>query len=304
MQALQTLLSQAATTPLTTPAASAPSVAAHPVALQASPSESLALAKDLTRCLALPTELPAALLRSDEVELSGHEKHELWAVVEKWAKTHKRTSINTAVHKHNISAAQQARPWPTAEHIWHAAVNQGLSENPGFVVDDWLRPVLLALCLYFAQDQQGFEELSPAYSLQKGLLLFGPVGCGKTKLLELLTRVDSRLAFRVYACPDVSRAYRKDGDEALEIYGAARTMCFDDLGFEDANAKHYGSSTNPLADVLTRRYQLTPRPLTHATTNDDAATMLDKYGQRVASRMSEMFNIIQFSPDAPDRRLT
>ena len=258
---------------------------------------------ELAKCLRLPAELPTALVPAEAVVLEADEKRDLWAAVEQWAKRHKRVSINTAVHKHNISAAQQARPWPTAEEIWHAVVNMGLAENPGFVVDDWLRDVLLALCLYFAQDAEGFEELSPSYSLQKGLLLFGPVGCGKTKLLELLARVDPRLSFRVYACPDVSRAYRKDGDEALEIYAAKRTLCFDDLGFEDANAKHFGNVANPLADILTKRYQLYPRPLTHATTNDDAPAMLLKYGDRVYSRMAEMFNIIEFDPGAPDRRL-
>lgn len=255
------------------------------------------------RCLALPDELPGALLAADQVELSGAEKEELWRVVKEWARRHKRTSLNTAIHKARISVPPVVLPWPTAEEIWHGVVNRGLLENPGFVVDEWLQEALLALCLYFAGDAEGFEALNTSYSLQKGLLLYGPVGCGKTKLLDLITRVDSRLSFRIYACPDVSRAYRKDGDEALEIYGAGRTMCFDDLGFEDANAKHYGSATNPLADVLTRRYQMHPRPLTHATTNDDAPAMLAKYGERVMSRMSELFNIIQFSPEAPDRRL-
>lgn len=250
----------------------------------------------------LPDELPAALLCSEDVRLGADEKHALWGVMEQWAKKHKMASINTAIHKARISAPKVNAPWPTAEEIWHRVIGLGRADNAAFVVDAWLEDALLALCLYFGRDTEGFEALSPAYSLSKGVMLYGPVGCGKTKILELIARADPRLSFRVYACPDVSRAYRKNGDEALEIYGAPRTMCFDDLGFEDANAKHYGSSTNPLADVLTRRYQLHPRPLTHATTNDDAAAMLEKYGERVTSRMSEMFNIVQFSPEAPDRR--
>lgn len=255
------------------------------------------------KCLVLPAELPAALLTPDQVHLGPAEKLALWRVVEAWACRHKRTSLNTAIHKARISAAPPVLPWPTAEEIWHNVIGLGLDDNPHFVVDKWVHEVLLTCCLYFAQDAEGFEALNPSYSLQKGLLLYGPVGCGKTKLLELLTRVDPRLSFRVYACPDVSRAYRKDGDEALEVYAAKRTLCFDDLGFEDANAKHYGNTSNPLADILTKRYQLHPRPITHATTNDDAPAMLEKYGDRVYSRMSELFNIVQFDPEAPDRRM-
>lgn len=251
----------------------------------------------------MPDELPAGLLGADECELTNPEKVAMWALVEDWAKRHKRVSINTAVHKLRISRPAPVAPWPTAEQIWHGVIARGTAANPAFVVDDCLREPLLALCLYFAQDAAGFEELNASYSMQKGILLFGPVGCGKTRILELIASVDSRLSFRVYACPDVSRAYRKDGDEALEIYGAKKTMCFDDLGFEDANAKHFGSSTNPLADILTRRYQLHPRPITHATTNDDAPAMLAKYGDRVYSRMSELFNIIEFDPASPDRRM-
>lgn len=236
------------------------------------------------------------------MQLTKEEKAALWAVVDEWARGRKMAGINTAVHKKRISEKPAPKPWPTAAQIWEQVQRLGQAENPSFVVDEWLHEPLLALCLYFGQDAIGFEELDPSFSLEKGILLYGPVGCGKTKILELIGRVDPRLSFRVFPCPDVSSAYRKDGDAALAQYGAPVTMGFDDLGFEDANAKNYGNSANPLADILTKRYALRPRPLTHATTNDDAAAMLAKYGDRVYSRMAELFNIVQFSPDAPDRR--
>lgn len=42
--------------------------------------------------------------------------------------------------------------------------------------------------------------------------------------------------------------------------------------------------------------------LTHATTNLSAPELKDYYGNRVRSRMREMFNLIEFDGGAKDKR--
>jgi len=268
------------------------------------------LARALKSCLDVPTgeQLPARKVPLADVHLSEPEQQALLAPVYEWARAKKHQLINNLIWQRDISSRPVVQPWPTAEEIWHGVVNLALAENPGFQVDDWLLPVLVPLCHYFARDEKGFEACDPepdepSYTLSKGIMLFGPIGCGKTKILELITRVDPRLSFMIYACPEVISQYRADGEAALLAYGAGRTYCFDDLGFEDANSQHYGNKARPMGDILASRYRKIPRPLTHCTTNLDVKGLAQQYDARVVSRMAEMFNVVSFSPNAPDRRL-
>lgn len=257
----------------------------------------------LKGCLEIPAataDLPEKKLRDDEVVLTDEEKEALLETVYAWARPMKMAEINYRIWKRDISTDPMNKPLPTAEEIWMRVQQLGWEENPDFVVDRWLSPILQQLCYYFAQDVR-FELHDPSFSLSKGILLHGPIGCGKTKLLELLARVDRRIGFRVYACPEVSVEYRKDGDAALMKYSHS-PICFDDLGFEDANAMHFGNRSNPMADILAARYRRNPRPVTHATTNENAESLEQKYGPRVFSRLVEMFNLLSFDEDAPDRR--
>lgn len=59
-----------------------------------------------------------------------------------------------------------------------------------------------------------------------------------------------------------------------------------------------------MAEILLSRYDLfiTRRIPTHATTNLNAKELEDLYGNRVRSRMRELFNLIAFEKDAVDKR--
>ena len=273
------------------------------------------LARALKDCLRLPAgaDLPARKLTLADVTLDAEEEAALFAQACEWARNKKHQGINLSVWQRDISTPVPVQPWPTAEDIWHGVVNWGLAEHPptdhdpGFQVDEWLEPVLVTLCHYFARDERAFEACdpdpsAPSYSLSKGLMLFGPIGCGKTRLLELITRVDPRLSFQIHACPHIVSQYRIDGDKALLAYAAPATACFDDLGFETTRSQHFGNAANPMETILASRYRRIPRPLTHCTTNLDVAGLSSAYDARVVSRMAEMFNVVAFSHLAPDRR--
>ena len=75
-----------------------------------------------------------------------------------------------------------------------------------------------------------------------------------------------------------------------------RVLCLDDLGLE-STIKHFGNETNTIAEILLNRYQLfTARGMiTHATTNLNPDELEKIYGNRVRSRMREMFNLIAFT---------
>jgi DNA replication protein DnaC len=66
----------------------------------------------------------------------------------------------------------------------------------------------------------------------------------------------------------------------------------------------HGNETNVMAEVMMSRYPLFihRKMLTHATTNLSAEELENLYGNRVRSRMREMFNLIAFVADVADKR--
>ena len=79
--------------------------------------------------------------------------------------------------------------------------------------------------------------------------------------------------------------------------------CFDDLGAEK-QIKHFGNDCNVMAEILISRYeQFTQNnSITHITTNLSASELESYYGNRVRSRLRNMFNIIAFDSGCNDKR--
>lgn len=78
-------------------------------------------------------------------------------------------------------------------------------------------------------------------------------------------------------------------------------LCYDDLGTED-DKKNFGNQVNVMQDILFKIYDSDIYRHFHLTTNIGGVEIEAMYGKRVRSRMREMFNVITFNLDAPDRR--
>lgn len=79
--------------------------------------------------------------------------------------------------------------------------------------------------------------------------------------------------------------------------------CFDDLGTEQ-QIKHFGNDCNVMAEILITRYEefIANGSITHITTNLSASEIEKAYGNRVRSRLRQMFNLIAFDKEAKDKR--
>jgi DNA replication protein DnaC len=169
--------------------------------------------------------------------------------------------------------------------------------------------ILYKLIAYFLKDQQTCYQLN--INLEKGILLTGPIGCGKTTLMTLMKHLapaDNK--FSVKPCRDISFEFIQDGYQIIHKYSIGklyqsepRTYCFDDLGTEN-NLKYYGNECNVMAEILLSRYDLfiSKKLQTHIATNLSANEIETHYGNRVRSRLRKMVNLIAFDKTTPDKR--
>jgi ATPases of the AAA+ class len=180
--------------------------------------------------------------------------------------------------------------------------------HPGFkvIADDY--EIIYKLLVYILQDNAGAEKYN--LSFRKGILLSGPVGCGKTSLMNILRYLQPQ--FLIKPCRDIGFEFIQDGYNIIHKYsrqsinkdGSPKTYCFDDLGTEN-NLKYYGNECNVMAEILLSRYDLftSRHMLTHLTTNLNSPEIEEIYGTRIRSRLREQFNLIAFSESAKDKRV-
>jgi len=159
----------------------------------------------------------------------------------------------------------------------------------------------------------GDEKIATQFNmnLEKGILLSGPIGCGKTSLMTLIKYIaEKENKYYVKSCRDISFEFIQDGYEVIHRYSKGKlyqpkynTICFDDLGTE-SNLKYFGNECNVMAEIILSRYDLfiSKNLKTHITTNLSASEIEKQYGNRVRSRMRELFNLIAYDNNSKDKR--
>lgn len=158
----------------------------------------------------------------------------------------------------------------------------------------------------------------------KGILLSGPVGTGKTVLMkglnQLLYRFNCRYhSYKInfYNLPvyKIASGFAAEGFKIFEdgicgdgmMIDGGRMMIpladvnvpllLDDIGVNDV-VSHFGNTVNIVSEIIMRRYDRGAR--TYITTNMSIKTLQEHYGERVYSRMKEMF--MPYYVKGPDRR--
>jgi hypothetical protein len=174
--------------------------------------------------------------------------------------------------------------------------------------------LIYKLLVYAIGDRENAERFG--INLRKGIMLTGPIGCGKTSLIRLAGYFFPReTQYQVKPTREVSFEFEKDGFSVINWYSKSsyfksgnipipRAFCFDDLGLEHT-PKYFGNECNVMAEILLARYDLfvTKRMMTHITTNLSASELESIYGNRIRSRMREMFNLLAFDRDTRDKRV-
>lgn len=119
----------------------------------------------------------------------------------------------------------------------------------------------------------------------------GPISKEVKDKCESLMSIGRIPSLRIITAQEIADLSRREADEFSKIKSEP-FLAIDDLGCEPAEIKSYGTAVTPVTDVFFVRYDaMLP---TIITTNLDKPDIRNIYGDRVADRFNEMFELIAF----------
>lgn len=272
----------------------------------------------LPEMLSQPVPFEMVELTKEETEL---------AIKEAMVKKHARLEDQRRAALVEARRNDHMKPW-TPNELYLFAKNRATqllryeTGDPSieFSPKEFQKDIIAALCLYFTESQE-FNDLDPKkynntgleFSLQKGLWLWGNPGVGKTLLMNIFSR-NKRQCYQVVQCPKIVSGYVKYGDDHIERYSKIipvegssfdnffqKTMgiCYNDLGIETLQAKHYGTAVNVMETIFLDTYERkVPFFHRHVTTNLTFDQVKEKYGVRITDRIKQCFNVIEIKGES------
>lgn len=162
------------------------------------------------------------------------------------------------------------------------------------IVNETNKHLVTVICFFLSKDERFEKELG--YSFNKGLLIRGISGLGKTYLFQCVK--DNQLnPIKIYSMIEVSEKVKDAG--AFDLPVTSGITYLDDVGTEQPTVKHYGTEINFFKDFIEKYYLHNLQSNTFnrliISTNNDFDELQEKYGFRVRSRIKDMFNIIDIS---------
>ena len=180
-----------------------------------------------------------------------------------------------------------------------------------YVISESEKGIVFALVAWMLKDDLVAKEMN--FDLNKGILLSGPIGCGKTTLFKILRSCNFPVSkYGIVSTRHIVSEFMQSGYEILEKYSngnfshdirTPKSYCFDDLGTE-TTSKYFSNDCNVMAEILLTRYDLFVEKgiISHITTNLSATEIESQYGNRLRSRMREMFNLFGYEENSGDKR--
>lgn len=193
------------------------------------------------------------------------------------------------------------------ERFWKTQLIESMKEiEPRFIVDHRNEKLLSAIYGWV-------WGLNSVLDHSRGLLFWGPIGVGKSVLLRGLQVYESRinrirfgcsnnkLGFKFTSAAEIALLYAEKGMEGISKFTDRERMCnlaIDEIGREATDSKHFGTGINVVQTILQLRYEHRREFITHGTTNLDPNTQFsDTYGDYIADRVKELFNVIEIKGD-------
>ncbi|MBR9845290.1 MAG: hypothetical protein GYB35_03870 [Algicola sp.] len=235
----------------------------------------------------------------ENINLSKYESKDIISIIKNDLK---RKSLETK-RNHPFNKAQL---WKLFKHVF-----EDMFGKP-FLCDDIIAQNLAPIFYYFLESEKFFncENLRSdisAPSFNKGLLLFGNVGVGKTRIMQVFEKIFRMYKphkFSIIPTYKVVEKYEdtKSSEDRKYFYNSLTNgvILFDDLNSEKI-ANNYGQ-INIMKEILIRRNSenkkthltINPIPGFEGDINGSLLKLGDNYDHRTIDRLYEMFNVIEF----------
>lgn len=179
--------------------------------------------------------------------------------------------------------------------------------NGNYKINKHNEKVVYTILRYFLkqEDFNEFQLIKTEPSLDKGILVHGDNGVGKSFLFNTIHKVGKELVekrdFKDLWFPKVTaRKFVEDFMESTKNEDSTFKLSnyhkgdlyIDDLGFEDLAF----NKTEVFSGVLFERDR--NKAKTHVSTNSKPSELAKRYGRQVADRLPQMFNIIKWEGES------
>lgn len=180
-----------------------------------------------------------------------------------------------------------------------------LKEKREFEIDKNNKQILEFLFAYFSSSELLERKFNGR--LNKGILLYGNIGVGKSFIFEVLEALHKKHSYCGFAVKNVSTLSLMDetirylsnpglaeNDKTLYQYYSKSTIHFEDLGRE-RKIKHFGNEIEIMDEYLLLRYNEFRKTglKTYITTNLNPKEIEKRYSPQLNDRLYQMFNIIK-----------
>lgn len=158
----------------------------------------------------------------------------------------------------------------------------------GFKGQIWQKEYIRSVCLMLSEDIRFESEMG--FSFEKGILVKGKSGLGKTEITRAISGNPIR-PIKIISILDICDEVKENG--FCELNTKERVL-LDDVGTEPEVINHFGTKVNWFKDFIEKYYLHADGNFSRLmiTTNLNAEEFEARYGLRVRSRMREMFNVI------------
>lgn len=172
-----------------------------------------------------------------------------------------------------------------------------------FEFDENNEKLINQLFYYLTGNAKEFKVVDPETNkevlgeLEKGLLVVGNLGSGKTMIMQAFCSLWDDL-FRIKTKSVSAKKYvemlmiaskSKEASSSMPNFGIG-TVFIDDIAKESKQVNLFGTEVCPMADLLADRYN--NGVITFMTGNYTLESLETHYDKTIADRMKEMFNIV------------
>lgn len=160
------------------------------------------------------------------------------------------------------------------------------------VINNDNKAFITAVCYFLSNDGRFETELG--FSFQKGLLIRGISGLGKTHILKCVEKNELNPVL-ILSMIEITDEVKAEGEYELKLNGN-KIIYLDDVGTEEPIVNHFGTKIAFFKNFI-ESYYLRNKIFNKLiiSTNNSFAEIEEKYGFRVRSRMKDMFNVINVS---------